>query len=66
MNPKQEQKHNDADNQFQGTIETPAPPQVVDTSKLPGEGEHETYGKGDHSSTQRQPGTRMKKPAKKD
>lgn len=60
MNPKE--KEDPKDNPREG-VQTPPPPQVIDPSKPPGKGNHETWRKEDkeHGDT-RQSGRGKRKP----
>jgi len=61
MNPHQKQTTEGDSTQRQQVqmtseqIQTPPPPQVIDASKPPGEGAHETYGKEDTQQQNNQP-----------
>lgn len=52
MEPRKDKKH-DQEQKKTGEVQTPPPPQVLDPSVPPGQGQHETYDRGDGPSENR-------------
>ncbi|MEJ1239512.1 hypothetical protein WBG78_15350 [Chryseolinea sp. T2] len=55
MKPKKDEQKKDVDQRDNTNIVTPAPPQVIDPSRPPGSGRHETYRKDDQKENKEKP-----------
>lgn len=48
MKPRKAKNNADRERKSETNVQTPPPPQVLDPSMPPGQGQHETYGSGDN------------------